>query len=178
MIKPKVLLTRAVFPDVIARLAGYVEVETNQDDIVFSEQELLQKMQGKQGVITPSSARFSAGLIAQLPELKAICAMTVGYDNIDVAACEARGVVVTNAPDVLNQTTADFAWALLLSTARRVTESGQWLRDGQWKKWQIDGFLGADVHGKTLKDAADATGLYGVEPAPARAGFVRFQPAH
>ncbi|MDP5008234.1 MAG: D-glycerate dehydrogenase, partial [Glaciimonas sp.] len=74
----------------------------------------------------------------------------VGYNNIDIAAATKAGVMVTNTPDVLNQTTADFAWALLMATARRVTESEHWLRAGHWQQWRYDSFLGADVHGSTL----------------------------
>ena len=76
--------------------------------------------------------------------------MAVGYNNVDVAAATAAGIVVTNTPDVLNETTADFGWALLMATARRVTESEHHLRAGKWEKWTYDGFLGADVHGATL----------------------------
>jgi gluconate 2-dehydrogenase len=76
--------------------------------------------------------------------------MAVGYNNIDVAACAARGIVVTNAPDVLTETTADFGFALMMATARRVTESERFLRSGQWTRWSHDFFCGADVHGATL----------------------------
>jgi glyoxylate reductase len=76
--------------------------------------------------------------------------MAVGYDNVDLVACTAQGILVSNTPDVLNETTADFGWALLMATARRVTESEHWLRAGYWDKWRYDYFLGADIHGSTL----------------------------
>ncbi len=143
-------MTRAIFPDVIERLAQHFEVESNQDDCVFTADELTQKMRDMDGVFTTPSERISVQEIAASPTLKAICNMAVGYNNIDVDAATRAGIMVTNTPDVLNETTADFAWALLLATARRVTESGHWLRAGKWQKWRYDTFLGADVHGATL----------------------------
>ena len=143
-------MTRAVFPDVIERLEQYFDVESNQDDHIFSVDELTQKLQGKDGVFTTPSERISAQVIAACPGLKAICNMAVGYNNIDLDAATRAGIMVTNTPEVLNETTADFAWALLLAAARRVTESEHWLRAGKWQKWRYDSFLGADIHGSTL----------------------------
>ena len=148
--KPAILIARAIFPDVIERLSVHFEVEANQDDIVFFPSELVEKLDGKSGVLCTASARFDASLLAQLPMLKAVANMAVGYDNVDLAACTARGVLVSNTPNVLNETTADFGWALLMATARRVTESEHWLRAGLWDKWRYDYFLGADLHGSTL----------------------------
>lgn len=150
MTRPRVLVTRAVFPDVIDRLKQHFEVEMNQEDRIFSADELAQKLQDKDGVFTTPSERISAQTMAACPTLKAICNMAVGFNNIDLDAATAAGIMVTNTPEVLNETTADFAWALLLTTARRVTESEHWLRAGQWDKWRYDTFLGADVHGSTL----------------------------
>lgn len=150
MTKPRILVTRAVFPDVIERLEQFFEVESNQDDHILSSAELAVRVQGKDGIFTTPSERVTAELLAANPSLKAVCNMAVGYNNIDVAAATRAGIMVTNTPDVLNETTADFAWALLLATARRVTESEHWLRAGKWQKWRYDTFLGADVHGSTL----------------------------
>lgn len=150
MTKPQILLTRAVFPEVIERLEQHFDVDANQDDRIFSGNELTQKMQGMTGVFTTPSERITAQMIAACPSLKAICNMAVGYNNIDLGAATRAGIMVTNTPDVLNETTADFAWALLLAAARRVSESEHWLRAGQWQKWRYDSFLGADVHGSTL----------------------------
>ncbi|HJV51853.1 MAG TPA: NAD(P)-dependent oxidoreductase, partial [Noviherbaspirillum sp.] len=150
MTKPSILVTRAVFPDVLERLSHYFDIESNQDDRIFSEQELAQKMRDKDGVYTTPSERVSAQTIAACPKLKAICNMAVGYNNIDLDAATKAGIMVTNTPDVLNETTADFGWALLMATARRITESEHWLRAGKWEKWRYDAFLGADVHGATL----------------------------
>lgn len=148
--RQSVLVTRAVFPDVIERLERYFEVESNQDDHIFSSGELTQKLKGKDGVFTTPSERITAQVIAASPCLKAVCNMAVGYNNIDLDAATRAGIMVTNTPDVLNETTADFAWALLLAAARRVTEAEHWLRAGKWDKWRVDGFLGVDVHGATL----------------------------
>ena len=148
--RQKILIARAVFPDVIARLAEHFEVESNQEDRIFSAAELAEKIRDKDGLFITGSERMAADTIAAAPRLKAICNMAVGYNNIDVDAATAAGVMVTNTPDVLNQTTADMAWALLMAAARRITESEHWLRAGHWKKWSYDGLLGADIHGATL----------------------------
>lgn len=148
--KPRILVARAIFPDVVERLAKQFEVESNPDDRIFSGAELLQKASDKDAILTTASERVTAELIGSASRLKAICNIAVGYNNIDLAAATRAGILVTNTPDVLNQTTADFGWALLMATARRVTEAEHWLRAGNWKKWSYDAFLGADVHGATL----------------------------
>lgn len=148
--KPSILVARAVFPEVIARLEQHFDVESNQDDEIYTEHRLVEKLRGKDGLFATLSERISPQVIAACPKLKAVCNMAVGYNNIDVEAATRAGIMITNTPDVLNETTADFGWTLLMATARRVTEAEHWLRAGQWKKWRYDGFLGADVHGSTL----------------------------
>lgn len=148
--KPKVLVTRAVFPEVLEMLSQHFDVESNQADEVYGEAELMRRLQGKDGVFSNPTDRVSAELIRGVPGLKAVCNMAVGYNNIDVAAATAAGIMVTNTPDVLNETTADLGWALLMAAARRVTESEHYLRAGLWKKWSYDGFLGADIYGSTV----------------------------
>ncbi|NMM37848.1 MAG: D-glycerate dehydrogenase [Glaciimonas sp.] len=148
--KPKILVTRAVFSEVIDLLAQHFEVESNQADQIYTERELIDKLRGKDGVFTTSSERISAEVMAANVQIKAICNMAVGFNNIDLDAATRAGIMVTNTPEVLNQTTADFAWALMMAAARRVTESEHWLRAGQWQKWRFDTLLGADVHGATL----------------------------
>jgi glyoxylate/hydroxypyruvate/2-ketogluconate reductase len=150
MTKARILVTRSVFPDVIERLEQHFEVESNQDDQILTASELVEKVKGKDGIFTTPSERITADILTANPSLKAVCNMAVGFNNIDVDAATKAGIVVTNTPDVLNETTADFAWALLLATARRVTESEHWLRAGKWQKWRFDTFLGADIHGSTL----------------------------
>lgn len=148
--KPKILVARAVFPDVIVRLEQYFDVESNQDDHVFSSSELVEKLRGMDGLFATLSERISAEVINATPTLKVVCNMAVGYNNIDLAAASRAGIIVTNTPDVLNETTADFAWALMMATARRITEAEHWLRAGHWRKWRYDVLLGADLHGSTL----------------------------
>lgn len=148
--KPSILIARAIFPEVIDRLSQHFDVTANQEDIIFPPHELAERLRGKVAVMPTSSEPMRADLIAANPQLKAICNMAVGYNNVDVDAATRAGVMVTNTPDVLNETTADFAWALMMATARRITESEHWLRAGEWKKWRYDLFVGADLHGSTL----------------------------
>ena len=150
MNKPKILVARAIFPETIAKLEQHFEVEHNQADDTWLPAELAQRLQGKAGVFTTGGERIDAALLAQCPGLKICANMAVGYNNFDLAAMTAAGVLGTNAPDVLTETTADFGFALLMATARRVTESEHFLRAGQWKKWSYDMFAGSDVHGSTL----------------------------
>lgn len=123
----------------------------NPSDTILSPSELIAQLQGKQGVMSTGSERIDAALLDACPQLKAVCNVGVGYNNIDVAACTARGVVVSNTPDVLTQTTADFGFALMLATARRITESERFVRRGEWQKTGIhDQMLGSDIYGATL----------------------------
>jgi gluconate 2-dehydrogenase len=148
--KPKLLIARAMFPDVLARLDEYFELEQNQEDHIFSSEELAARLQGKFGMICTSSAKINRDLLSKLPELKIISTIAVGYDNFDLQACTEHQVMATNAPDVLNETTADFAWALMMATARRVTEAEHFLRAGEWEKWGVDSFVGVEIHGSRL----------------------------
>ena len=107
-------------------------------------------MQGTAGAITPGTERIDAAVLAACPDLKVVANMAVGYNNFDVPAMTAAGVQATNTPDVLTETTADFGFALLMATARRLTESEHYLRAGLWKNWRYDMFAGAEVHGSTL----------------------------
>mgnify|MGYP000647414068 FL=1 len=150
MNKPHILVARAIFPDVLANLAQHFDVESNQSDEVWSATELTRRMQGKVGALTTGSERIDSGLLQANPQLQIVANMAVGYNNFDVPAMTAAGVVATNTPDVLTETTADFGFALLMATARRITESEHFLRDGQWTKWSYDMFAGAEVHGSTL----------------------------
>jgi gluconate 2-dehydrogenase len=150
MTQAKVLVARSIFPETIARLQAHFDVEANQADDHWGPAQLIEKLQGKQGVFTTGSERIDAALLDACPQLKAVCNVGVGYNNVDVAACTARGVLVTNTPDVLTETTADFGFALMMATARRIAESEHFLRRGEWTKWSVDLFAGVDVHGATL----------------------------
>ena len=148
--KPSILVARAIFPEVLAQLQQVFEVDHNQDDVVMSPAELHARMQGKAGALTTGSERIDGPLLNACPGLKIVANMAVGYNNFDVEAMTKAGVLATNTPDVLTETTADFGFALLMATARRVTESEHYLRAGQWTKWSYDMFAGAEVHGSTV----------------------------
>lgn len=148
--RPKVAVTREVFDDTLEYLARYFDVTSNQSDRPFASDELTQALAGKDGALTTISDRIDAVLIERSPNLKALCNIAVGYNNIDLAACTARRVMVTNTPGVLDSATADFTWTLMLATARRLTEAEAWLRTGAWKGWKLKQFLGRDVSGATL----------------------------
>ncbi len=150
MTKPKILIARAIFPEVMARLEQHFDVESNQADETWPQAELIARLQGKAGVFTTTGDRIDAQVLAACPQLKICANMAVGYNNFDLPAMTAAGVLATNAPDVLTETTADFGFALLMATARRITESEHFLRAGQWTKWRFDMFAGADIHGATL----------------------------
>lgn len=150
MSKPKILIARAVFPEVIARLESYFEVTANPDDELWSPAELIARLQGRQGIFTTGAERIDAAVLAACPDLKICANMAVGYNNFDLDAMTQAGVLGTNAPDVLTETTADFGFALMMATARRMAESEHYLRAGLWMRWRYDMFAGADIHGATL----------------------------
>jgi len=150
MSKPRILVARNIFPEVVERLSQHFEVESNPDDIIWSPAELAERVKDKDGVLTTGSQRVDSALLAASPKLRIVANMAVGYNNFDVDAMTAAGVQGTNTPDVLTETTADFGFALLMATARRMTESEHYLRAGQWTKWSYDMFAGSDVHGSTL----------------------------
>jgi gluconate 2-dehydrogenase len=150
MTKPKVLVARRAPAAVIDKLSAHFEVDAVQGDAVLSPDELRARLQGKAGVYITGTERITAELLDACPGLRAVCTMTVGYNHIDLAACTARRVLVTNTPDVLTETTADFGFALLMATARRMSEGERLLREGRWKSWSWDFLAGSDVHGTTL----------------------------
>ena len=168
--KPSVLITRAVFPEIVARLREHFEVVTNEADDVWPQAELIARMQGQAGAFLTGTQQIDAALLDACPDLRAVCSMAVGYNNIDVPACTAHGVLASNAPDVLTETTADFGFALMMATARRITESEHFLRRGEWTKWGVDLFAGSDVHGATL----GVLGMGRIGQAIARRGALGF----
>ncbi len=148
--KPKILVTREVFDETLAFLAQHFEVESNQQDAAFAPDVLAQKLADKDGVMCALTDRVDAALIGRSPRLKAVANIAVGYNNIDLAACTARGVMATNTPGVLDDSTADLAWVLMLGAARRVTELERRVRAGEWRGWKLKQWLGVDVHHATL----------------------------
>ncbi len=148
--RPRILVTRAIFPEVAQRLSEHFDVESNTADDDWSRDELLRRLRDKRGALTFGLERIDTDLLAQCPQLRICANMTVGYNNFDLDAMTVCGVLGTNAPDVLTETTADFGFALLMATARRVTESEHFLRAGKWTRWNYEMFSGAEVHGSTL----------------------------
>jgi gluconate 2-dehydrogenase len=150
MSKPRILVARAVFPEVIERLQQHFEVEHNLTDEPWSKEQLAEKLRDKEGVFTTGSERIDAAVLAGAAQLKICANMAVGFNNFDLPAMTQRRVLGTNTPDVLTETTADFGFALLMATARRITESEHFLRAGKWQRWSYDMFAGSDVHASTL----------------------------
>ncbi len=150
MNKPRILVARSVFPEVIEKLQQFFDVEHNQADEQWTKLQLGEKLRDKVGAFTTGGERIDAETLAAAPALRICANMAVGYNNFDVPAMTQRGVLATNTPDVLTETTADFGFALLMATARRISESEHFLRAGKWGKWSYDMFAGSDVHGATL----------------------------
>ena len=148
--KPRVLIARKIFPEVVQRLSQHFHVQANDADTPWNPAELVAQLQDKDGALTTGSQRIDGELLAACPRLKIVANMAVGYNNFDVAAMSAAGVQGTNTPDVLTETTADFGFALLMATARRMTEAEHYLRAGRWRNWSYDMFAGGEVHGSTL----------------------------
>ncbi|MBK7016331.1 MAG: D-glycerate dehydrogenase [Sulfuritalea sp.] len=148
--KPRILVAREVFPEVLEHLRPHFEVDDNQADVILGVDGLKRRLADKAGVMTAVSDPVNAEVIAAAPHLKAVCNFAVGYNNIDLAACTRAGIMATNTPGVLDDTTADLAWALLMATARHIQTSEHWLRAGHWQGFRMMDWLGTDVHHATL----------------------------
>jgi len=148
--KPKVLVTREVFDETLEYLGQHCEGDSNQKDVQFAPAELARRLAGKDGLMCCLTDRVDAALLGGLPQLKVVANIAVGYNNIDLAACTARGIMATNTPGVLDDSTADLAWTLMLGAARRVTELERRVRNGEWTGWRLKQWLGVDVHHATL----------------------------
>ncbi len=170
MTQAAILIARAVFPEVVARLRSHFQVEDNPSDTIYSKPQLIERLQGKRGVFTTGSERIDTEVLAACPQLRVVANMAVGYNNFDIPACTAAGVLATNTPDVLTETTADFGFALMMATARRMAEGEHYLRAGHWTRWSYDMFAGSDVHGSTL----GILGMGRIGQAIARRGALGF----
>ena len=170
MSRASVLVARNVFAETVDRLARHFEVDGNPEDHIFTPAELSARLKGKAGAVITGSERIDAALLAANPQLRAVCNMAVGYNNIDLDACNAHGVLATNTPDVLTETTADFGFALMMATARRIAEGEHFLRRGEWTRWSYDMLTGSDVHGATLA----ILGMGRIGQAIARRGALGF----
>lgn len=168
--RPRVLVTRRIFADQLAALGAWVEALPNEDDRVWSASELRERLAGCQGLLCTAGERVDAALLDAHPQLRVVSNIAVGLNNIDLAACAARRVLVTHTPDVLTETTADLGFALLLAAARQLSEAERYLRRGDWDRWALDQFAGADVHGSTL----GVLGMGRIGQAVARRGALGF----
>ena len=168
--RPRVLVTIPMFDAVLDTLREFADVDAVGDAALEDPADLARRAQGCAGLIVAGTPRIDAALLAACPSLRAVCSMAVGYNNIDLPACTAAGVLVSNAPDVLTETTADFGFALMMATARRITESEHFLRAGHWTQWRYDLFAGADIHGATL----GVLGMGRIGQAVARRGALGF----
>jgi len=148
--KPVVLVTKRIYPQAIDFLKDHAEVDYADSDDGLSAAELAGRIRGKQAVVSQLTDKFTPDVLATLDGIQVIANVAVGYDNIDVPAASSHGIMVTHTPDVLTDTTADFAFALLLAAARRVIEGHHFVHSGQWTKWRIDLLVGHDVHHRTL----------------------------
>ncbi len=147
--KPRLLVARRLFDDLLEPLRAQFELDVHDSDEPLGAA-LAGRLQGCWGLLGSGTEKVDAALLAQCPELRAVALMTVGYNNLDLAACKARGLLLSNAPGVLTEATADFGMALLLAAARRVGESERYLRAGRWNGWSIDQFAGSELRGSWL----------------------------
>ncbi len=146
----RVLVTRHLFPEAIEHLQQHVDVQYHDSRDGMTQQELCAAVRDQDAVICPLTDRVDESVIAAANKLRLVANVAVGYDNIDLKAATAGGVMVTNTPGVLTESTADLTFALLMATARRLGEAERFLRQGAWKFWEIDLLAGRDVHGQTL----------------------------
>jgi glyoxylate reductase len=144
-----ILISNALPSEARQMIPPDVAVEYNDTDQPLAKADLIKRLQGKDGLICHIISTVDDDVLAT-SGLKVVANVAVGYNNIDIAAARRRGIVVTNTPDVLTETTADFAFTLLMAAARRVVEADRYARSGEWKSWKWDLLWGADIHGKTL----------------------------
>ena len=149
--KSKILITRRVFPDIVTLLSQQFEVDHNESDDILSADALRGRAHGCAGVLACLTEKIDAAFFDACPTVKVVSNIAVGYNNLDVALASKRGVMVTNTPGVLDDTTADLTFALLMAAARRITETERRLRNGEWKKgFALQQWLGTDIHHASL----------------------------
>lgn len=148
--KPKIFLTRPLFDSPRLLLQNHFDVEHWKPSERIPRAALLKSVRDKEALVCLLTEKIDDELLSAAPKLRIVANVAVGFDNIDLPACTGRGVVATNTPGVLDETTADFAWTLLMAVARRVVEGDNLARSGNWKGWDLDQLCGADVWGKTL----------------------------
>ncbi len=149
--KPQILVTKRVYPEAIEYLKQHAEVDYEGTDDGLAAADLLARARGKQAIVSQLTDKFTPDVLAKLDgSVRVISNVAVGFDNIDVPAATERGILVTNTPDVLTDTTADFAFALLMAAARRIVEAHQFVHSGAWSRWSVDLMVGLDIHHRTL----------------------------
>ncbi|MBI3183773.1 MAG: D-glycerate dehydrogenase [Myxococcales bacterium] len=169
MSPPRVFVTRKLPGDALERLRARTRMEVWEGELPPPREALLSRSREAEGLLTLLTDRVDAALLEAAPSLRALSNMAAGVDNIDLSACTARGIPVGHTPFVLTETTADFAFALLLAAARRIVEADAFARSGRWRTWQPALLLGRDVHGATLGIAG--MGAIGRAVARRAAGF-------
>lgn len=148
--RKSIFISNDLPPEARALIPRDIDVDYNEGDQPLPKAELIKRLTGRDALICHITSSVDEEVLAAAPGLKVVANVAVGFNNVDVTAARKRGIVVTNTPDVLTETTADFAWALLMAAARRVVEADQFVRSGQWSRWQWDLLWGQDVYGKTL----------------------------
>lgn len=149
-VRPRVWVSQPLIEEIIAPLRERVDLLATEDVTAWTPQQLAAQLSAVDGALVTLNERIGAEQLEGAGRLQAIANVGVGYNNLDIAALSAAGVLASNTPDVLSETTADLGFALLMAAARRITESERWLRAGQWRQWSFQTMLGADIHGSTL----------------------------
>jgi glyoxylate reductase len=147
---PSILITRKLPSSVIAKLSAVADVDVYTGDAAIPAEELRARVAGKDALVSLLTDAVDRTVIEAAPTLKAIANVAVGYNNIDVPYARSRGIVVTNTPDVLTESVADFTWAMILAITRRLSEGERLVRRGGWKGWALDLLLGMELRGKQL----------------------------
>jgi gluconate 2-dehydrogenase len=148
--RPRVWVSQPLFDDTVAQLGAYCDVVATPEVTAHDSAALAAQLAGMDGALVTLNDRIGAAEVAGAARLKVIANVGVGYNNLDIPALSAAGILATNTPDVLTETTADLGFSLLMAAARRIVESDRWLREGQWGQWSFTTMLGADLHGSTL----------------------------
>jgi glyoxylate reductase len=174
---PRVLLTRRIPSAALSKLEAGSDVELYDGPVPLTREELTRRLQGKRGLVSVLTDPVSADVLEGSEDLEVVSNIAVGYDNIDVAAARARGIVVTNTPDVLTDAVAEFTWALIFAVTRRIGEGERLVRRREWKGWALDFMLGMELRGKQLgiigrgrigRAVAARAHAFGVQPVFAR----------
>lgn len=148
--RPSVVITRILPQSAMDMVTAECDADINEEDVRYSKKKLMERVKGKEGMICLLTDEIDAEVVEACQGMKVIANVAVGYNNVDVNAASEKGILVTNTPGVLTETTADLAWSLLMTTARRLVEGDKYLRAGKWNEWGLNLMLGGDVYGKTL----------------------------